>query len=79
MDGADALRLCRALAAADRLAQAVVADLDHAVFEEDVGRLEVAVDDAVIVQVGDGAGQAEEPFAGQLARQPVADAGRGRR
>ena len=29
-------------------------------------RLQVAVDDAVIVQVADGPGQAEEPFAGQL-------------
>ncbi len=43
-----------------------------AVLEEDVGRLEVAVDDAVVVQVGDGAGQAEEPLAGQLARQTAA-------
>ena len=62
-----------------RLAQAVIADLDHAVLEEDVGRLQVAVDDAVIVQVADGAGQAEEPLAGQLARQPLRVPAAGRR
>ena len=62
---------------ADRLGQAVIADLDRAVFEEDVARLQIAVDDAVIVQVGDGAGQAEEPLADQLARQAARDGGRG--
>ena len=36
----------------DGLAQAVIADLDVAVFIEDVARLEIAMDDAAIVQVG---------------------------
>ena len=52
VDGADALGLAAAAAGRDELGQAVVADLDDAVLEEDVARLQVAVDDAVVVQVG---------------------------
>src|SRR5581483_11534485 len=35
------------------------------------GRLQVAVDDAVVVQVADRPGQAEEPLLGEVGRQPA--------
>ena len=79
MDRADALRLRGPLAAADELAQAVVADLDDAVLQEDVARLEVAVDDAVVVQVADGLGQGQEPLLGQFRRASRRDGGSARR
>ena len=59
--GADALGVLAALAGSDQLGQAVVTDLDDALFHEEVGRLEVAVDDAVIVKVGDSFDQPLEP------------------
>ena len=42
-----------------------------AVFDEDVGGLEVAVDDAVVVQVADAASERREPLADEFGRQAV--------
>ena len=50
VDGADALSLGRALTAADELAQSVVADFHRSILDKDVSRLEIAVDDAVVMQ-----------------------------
>ena len=69
--GADALGVLAALAGGDQLGQAVVADLDDALFHEQVGRLEVAVHDAVVVQVGHPLDQALEPGADLGERQAV--------
>ena len=71
VDRSHALRLGRPLAAADELAQAIIADLDVAVFQENVGRLEVTMDDAVIVEVANGLGQGQEPLLSQLLGQPL--------
>ena len=77
VDGADPLSLL--LVARHRLAQAVVADLEAAVLDEDVGRLQVPVDDALVVQIADGAGQCPEPLAdevlGQAGAVPLDDLG----
>ena len=61
--GADALGVLGPLAGGDQLGQAVVADLDDPLFHEQVGRLQVAVDDAVVVEVGDALDQPLEPGA----------------
>ncbi len=65
------MRLGGAGGAADALAQTVVAELEDAVFEEDVAGLEVAVDDAVLVEVANGASQRQKPLPGQVGRQPL--------
>src|SRR5262245_19908285 len=62
MYGPNALRLGAALTAADEFREAVIAHLHHAVLEEDVRRLQVAVDDAVVMQVADRAGHIKEPL-----------------
>ena len=71
MDGADVLRHAGMLAFADQLAQAVVADLDDAGLEEDIARLEVAMDDAVLVQVVHRGRESLEPLARQLRCQSL--------
>ena len=71
VDGADALGLAAAAAAGDEFGEAVVADLDRAFVDEDVGGLQVAVDDAVVVEVGDGRGDAGEPLLGDVAGHAV--------
>ncbi len=62
VDGAHALRLSRALTAADEFAQTVVADFHRAVLNEDVTRLKIAVNDAVIVQASHRFGQGDKPL-----------------
>ena len=69
--GADGDRLAAVLAGADGLAQAVVADLDVAVLVEDVAGLEVAVDDAAIVQEGQALGDLAEEERRLLRPQPA--------
>src|SRR5205823_3592970 len=71
VDGADALGLGRALAAADELAQPVVTDLQRAVLDKNISRLEIAVDNAVVVQTRYRLGQGHEPLLDQLRRQPL--------
>ena len=61
VDGADALRVPAATAARDELREAVVAQLHHAFIAEDIARLQVAVNDAVVVQIGHAGGDALEP------------------
>ncbi len=51
--GADVLGHPGVVAMVERLGEPVIADLDDPVLEEQVGRLQVSVDDAVVVQVGD--------------------------
>ena len=76
VDGADAFGLAAAAAAGDELGEAVVADLDDAVVGEDVARLQVAVDDAVVVQVGDAGAHAAHPRQHLLDRACRWDCGR---
>ena len=71
MHGADALGMSAAAAARDELRQAVVAHLDDAFVAEDVARLQVAVDDAVVVQIGHAGGDAAEPGQGLVRRQAL--------
>ena len=52
MHGADALGLAAATAAGDEFREAVVADFHSAFVGEDIAWLQVAVNDAVVVQVG---------------------------
>ena len=69
--GADALGVLGPLAGRDQLGQAVVADLDDALFHEQVRRLQVAVDDPVVVEVGDAVDQPLEPRADLGRRHPA--------
>jgi hypothetical protein len=55
--------MLRPLARRDELGQAIVADLDDPLLHEQVRRLQVAVDDAVVVEVGDALDQPLEPGA----------------
>ncbi len=71
MDGPHALRLRRALTTADELAESVVAHLDRAVLNENVSRLEIAVDDAVVVQAAHRLGQSHKPLLHELRRQSL--------
>ncbi len=71
VDGADALGLSAAAAARDELRQAVVADLDDAFVAEDIARLQVAVDDAAVVQIGHAGADAVDPGQGLFRRQAV--------
>ena len=71
VDGADAFGLSAAAAAGDELRQTVVADLDHAFVAEDVARLQVAVDDAVVVQIGHAGGDAVDPGSASSAGMPL--------
>src|SRR5262245_2980700 len=59
------------MAVRDQLAQAVVADLDQAVLEEDIARLEIAMDDAMLVQAVDRLRQAVKPLGSELGRDAV--------
>ena len=59
------------MAGSDQLGQAVVADLDDALFHEKVGRLEVAVHDAMIVQIGDSLDEPLEPMSHLVEWQPL--------
>ena len=68
---ADALGVLGDLAGGDELGQAVVADLDDPLFHEDVGGLEVAVDDPVVVQVRDPLDDPPVPGADLGQRQAV--------
>src|SRR5260370_8290411 len=71
MYGANTLGLGRALAAADKLAQSIVADLERAVFQKDVARLQIAMHDAVIVQIAHRLAQPLEPLAREFLRQSL--------
>ena len=64
--GADAFRVPAATAARDELRKAVVAHLHDAFVAEDIARLQVAVDDAVVVQIGHAGRDAMEPDQGLL-------------
>ena len=59
--GADALGLAAAAAGGDELREAVVADLDQAFVAKDVAGLQVAMDDAMIVQIRHARRNAVEP------------------
>ena len=61
VDGADALGLAAATTRRDELRQAVVADLDGAVLDEDVAGLQVAMDDAALMEVADSGADAVQP------------------
>ncbi len=82
MAGADALRMVGPLAGSDELGQAVIANLDDSFLHEKIGRLQVAVNDPVVVQVGHAINQAFEPVADLGQRQPggvlLEDAGQAR-
>ena len=71
VDGADALGLATAAAAGNKLRQSIVADLDGAFVEKDIRRLQVAVDDAVVVQIGHAGSDAREPLNRQSAGMPL--------
>src|SRR5262249_1922284 len=71
VDGADAAGLAAAAAGRDELGQAVVADLDRPVLDEEVARLEVAVNDALLVQVGDALADAAQPGEHLAGRHPL--------
>ncbi len=62
--GADALGLPAAAAAGDEFREAVIAELDNPFVAKHVARLEVAVDDAVAVQVRHPGRDAAEPIQG---------------
>ena len=61
--GTDALGVLGPLAGSDQLGQTIVADLDDPLFHEQVRRLQIAVDDPVVVQIGDPFDQSFEPVA----------------
>ena len=61
VDGADALGMPAAAAARDELRQPVVAHLHHALVAEDVARLQVAMNDAAVVQIGHAGADAANP------------------
>ena len=63
MAGPDALGVLGPLAGSDQLGQAVVADLDDPFLHEQVGRLQITMHDAVIVQVSNAVDQPLEPVA----------------
>ena len=71
MASADALGVLGPLAGGDQLGQAVVADLDDPFLHEQIGRLQIAVNDSMIVQVGDSLDQSLEPVANLGQRHPV--------
>ena len=73
VDGADALGVSAAAAAGDKLRQPVVADLDDALVGEDVARLQVAMDDAVVVEVGHAGADAADPGQGLVRRAARGD------
>ena len=70
VDRAHGHRVAAAMAGGDYLAQAVVADLDEAFFVEHVVWLQIAVDDATVVQVGQPLGNFSQKV-GRLGRRPV--------
>ena len=59
--GADAFRVSAAAAARDELRQPVVAHLHHALVAENVARLQVAVYDAALVQIGHAGADTVDP------------------
>ena len=61
--------------AGDEFREAVVADFDDAFVDENVAGFEVAVDDAVVVKVGDAGSDAVDPSEGFVERQAVGVAG----
>jgi len=67
----DALRVGRALTAAEVFAQPVIAHLDDAVFEKDVRRFQVSMHDAMIVQIADRPRQTKKPLTHQIVRQAL--------
>ena len=69
MHGADAFGVSTAAAARDELREAVIADLDHAVVGKDVRRLQIAMHDAVIVQISHGLANAVHPSQRFIQRQ----------
>src|SRR5262245_5373072 len=71
MHGADAASLRRAMARTHALAQAVIADLEQALLEKDIGWLQIAMDDAVIMQIPDRSSERREPRLDQFNRQAL--------
>ena len=61
--GADTFGVLGPLAWSDQLGESVVADLDHPFFHEEIRRLQVAMDDTVVVEVSDPLDQSLEPVA----------------
>ena len=71
VDRADALGLPAPPAARNEFRQPIVADLDHAFVDEDIARLQIAMDDAVVVQIADAGADALHPGHRLLGRHPV--------
>ena len=71
VESAHAFRLAAAAAARDVFRETVVTDLDHALIGEDIAGLEVAVDDAVILEVADTVGNSAKPDEHLIGRHAV--------
>ena len=71
VDGAHAFCLTAAPAARDEFRQPVIADLHHALVAEDVPRLEIAVNDTVIVQTSHAGDDPADPGQGLVDGQSV--------
>ena len=61
MECADAFSLATSAAARDEFGQSIVTNLDDVFIEKNVAWLEIAVNDAMIVQICDPGGNAVEP------------------
>ena len=71
VNGPDTLRVSTSAADRDEFRKANVADFDVTVFGVDVGRFEVAVDNASFVQEVDSGRQTAEQFRNLIVRQTV--------